>query len=132
MEPLNSIIERLTSFRGKNESVLYTHAHRGVLYRCWVSCVMICPKASIRSMIFLTPQGDYSQMEFPDNSFDGLYALESTLYAKKPVDVYSEVRTVYIYIILQAIELVLGKHEWNPCTVESLQSNTIGPRSVPI
>ena len=34
-------------------------------------------------------------MEFPDNSFDGLYALESTLYAKKPVDVYSEVCNFY-------------------------------------
>jgi sterol 24-C-methyltransferase len=39
-------------------------------------------------------QGDYTKMEFSDNSFDGLYALESTLYAKKPVDVYREVHRV--------------------------------------
>ena len=30
-------------------------------------------------------------MEFPDNTFDGLYALEATLYAKSPLDVYKEV-----------------------------------------
>ena len=30
-------------------------------------------------------------MEFPDNAFDGLYALEATLYAKSPLDVYKEV-----------------------------------------
>ena len=39
-------------------------------------------------------KGDYCHMEFPDDSFDGLYALESTCYAKKPVDVYKEVYTV--------------------------------------
>jgi sterol 24-C-methyltransferase len=39
-------------------------------------------------------QGDYHKMEFPNNTFDGLYALESTCYAKKPVDVYKEVHRV--------------------------------------
>lgn len=39
-------------------------------------------------------KGDYTKMEFPDNSFDGLYALESTLHAKTPLDVYSEVYRV--------------------------------------
>ena len=31
------------------------------------------------------------EMDFPDNSFDGLYALESTLHATTPLAVYSEV-----------------------------------------
>ena len=36
-------------------------------------------------------KGNFCSMRFPDNSFDGMYALESTVYAKQPVDVYREV-----------------------------------------
>ena len=47
-------------------------------------CVCVCVCVSV-------VKGDYCKMKYPDNSFDGLYALESTVYAKKPVDVYREV-----------------------------------------
>lgn len=39
-------------------------------------------------------QGNFCKMDFPDNTFDGMYALESTCYAKKPIDVYKEVYRV--------------------------------------
>ena len=39
-------------------------------------------------------------MEFADNSFDGVYAIDATLYAKDPIDVYSEVSTDNIHVIL--------------------------------
>lgn len=36
-------------------------------------------------------QGDYCNMEFEDNTFDGVYCFESTCHAKDPVQVYSEI-----------------------------------------
>ena len=48
-----------------------------------------CMCAIISSNEYL--QGDYCNMEFPDDSFDGLYALEATVHAKSPLDVYKEV-----------------------------------------
>lgn len=39
-------------------------------------------------------KGDYHHMEFDDNTFDGGYALESTLYARDPEVVYKEILRV--------------------------------------
>lgn len=39
-------------------------------------------------------KGDFHHMEFGDNTFDGGYALESTLYATDPEIVYREIRRV--------------------------------------
>jgi len=39
-------------------------------------------------------KGDYHHMEFDDNTFDGGYALESTLYARDPEQVYREILRV--------------------------------------
>ena len=36
-------------------------------------------------------------MEFADDTFDGVYAMDATCHAKQPVDVYSEV-SVYVCV----------------------------------
>ena len=42
-------------------------------------------------LVSLSLQGDFCNMEFSDDTFDGLYALDSTVHAKSPLDVYKEV-----------------------------------------
>ncbi|KAJ1325425.1 sterol 24-C-methyltransferase [Microdochium nivale] len=51
-------------------------------------------------------KGDFMQMDFPDNSFDAVYAIEATVHAPKLVGVYSE-----IYRVLKPGG-VFGVYEW--------------------
>lgn len=37
-------------------------------------------------------EGNFLQMPFPDNKFDGAYAIEATCHAPRLEDVYGEVR----------------------------------------
>ncbi|KAL4902720.1 hypothetical protein BDW74DRAFT_157439, partial [Aspergillus multicolor] len=39
-------------------------------------------------------KGDFMQMQFPDNSFDAVYAIEATVHAPELAGVYSEIRRV--------------------------------------
>ena len=51
-------------------------------------------------------KGDFMQMDFPDNSFDAVYAIEATVHAPKLVGVYSE-----IFRVLKPGG-VFGVYEW--------------------
>ena len=51
-------------------------------------------------------------MEFADNSFDGVYAIDATLYAKAPIDVYSEVSTDNIMLTL--FRRTIDSHDESP------------------
>ena len=66
-------------------------------------CRRLAKCQQINKFFRVREKGDYHKMEFPDDTFDGLYALESTCYARKPVDVYKEVvyiRDSYNYIYI--------------------------------
>ncbi|KAL9053865.1 MAG: hypothetical protein Q9162_004512 [Coniocarpon cinnabarinum] len=51
-------------------------------------------------------KGDFMQMEFPDNSFDAVYAIEATVHAPSLEDIYRE-----IYRVLKPGG-VFGVYEW--------------------
>ncbi|KAI3334454.1 S-adenosyl-L-methionine-dependent methyltransferase [Ustulina deusta] len=51
-------------------------------------------------------KGDFMQMDFPDNSFDAVYAIEATVHAPKLAGVYSE-----IFRVLKPGG-VFGVYEW--------------------
>jgi 24-methylenesterol C-methyltransferase len=47
-------------------------------------------RAGLSSLVELT-QGDFTKLDFEDESFDGAYAIEATCHAPQLIDVYSEI-----------------------------------------